>query len=44
MKSIVLIALLGVSAAQDCSFSEADNARGANQCYYDSECSGDRYC
>ena len=44
MKLLALIVLLGVSAAQDCTLDESENSRGANQCWYDSECAGDRYC
>ena len=42
--TIAIAAIAAVSQAGDCTIDEALNWLGPNQCWYDSECYGDRYC
>ena len=44
MKFTIAIAAICALSQADCSIDEAQNARGPNQCWYSSECAGDRYC
>ena len=42
--TIAIAAIAAVSQAGDCTIDEALNWLGPNQCWYDNECYGDRYC
>ena len=42
--TIAIAAIAAVSQAGDCTIDEALNWLGPNQCWYDIECYGDRYC
>ena len=42
--TIAIAAICALSQAGDCNHDEAQNPLGPNQCWYDSECGGDRYC
>ena len=42
--TIAMAAISAISQAGDCTLDEAQNWLGPNQCWYDTECYGDRYC
>ena len=42
--TIAIASIFAISQAGDCDIDEAQNALGPNQCWWDSECAGDRYC
>ena len=42
--TIAIASIVAISQAGDCDIDEAQNILGPNQCWYSSECVGDRYC
>ena len=42
--TIVIASIFAISKAGDCDIDEAQNLLGPNQCWWDSECVGDRHC
>ena len=42
--TIAIAAICALSQAGDCTINELENTLGPNQCWYSSECAGDRYC